>query len=154
MMGENKMLDVPAFARLCAASIHSIDPTIWKRLQAIVAAQLAEFLATAVPLVSFASVFVEFFTGELSDTGLIVPKPFFSRWIVPGVFLQLLVNPSMKKIARNAHLLALGANQMGLAFIASLFIAFRPLLEMSWSFVVELLHRFIEIQNRNICMFA
>ena len=32
MTGEIKRLDVQAFARLCAASIHSNDPTIWKRL--------------------------------------------------------------------------------------------------------------------------
>jgi hypothetical protein len=111
-------------------------------------------LATAVPLVSFASVFVEFFTGELSDTGLVVPKPFLSRWIVPGVFLQLLVNPSMRNIGKSTRLLTLGARSVGLARVVSLILAFRPLLEMSWSLVVELLHRFIDIQNRNICMFA
>lgn len=154
MTGEVKRLDVQAFARLCAATIHSNDPTIWKRLWAIVAAQLAELLATTVPLVSFASVFVEFFTGELSDTGLVVPKPFLSRWIVPGVFLQLLVNPSMRNIGKSTRLLTLGARSVGLARVVSLILAFRPLLEMSWSLVVELLHRFIDIQNRNICMFA
>lgn len=154
MTGKVKRIDVQAFARLCSASIHSNDPAIWKRLWAIMAAQLAEFLATAVPLVSFASVFVEFFTGELSDTGMVVPKPFFSRWIVPGVLLQLIVNPSMRSIAGNVRLLALGAQSIGLARVLSLILAFLPLLEMSWSLVLELLHRFIEIQNRNICMFA
>lgn len=154
MTGEIKRLDVQAFARLCAASIHSNDPTIWKRLWAVVAAQLAEFLATAVPFVSFASVFVEFFTGELSDKGLVVPKSFFSRWIIPGVFLQLLVNPSMRSIARNAHISVLFAQSIGLARVASLVTAFLPLLEVSWNLVVEVIHRFIEMQNRSICMFA
>ena len=154
MTGEVRGLDVQSFARMCASSIQSNNPTIWKRLGMIAAAPLAEFLATAVPLVSFASVFVEFFTGDLTDTGLIVPKPFFSRWIVPGVFLQLLVNPSMRSVGRNVRFVALGAQSIGLARVVSFCLAFHPLLEISWCLIVELLHRFIEIQNRNTCIVA
>jgi hypothetical protein len=50
-----------------------------------------------VGVVCFLDVFVTFFTGELDpDTGALKPKPFFTRWILPGLLLQLLVNPQME----------------------------------------------------------
>lgn len=49
-----------------------------------------------VSLVCFLDVFVTFFTGELDDlSGALVPKPFFARWIIPGLMLQLLLNPHL-----------------------------------------------------------
>jgi hypothetical protein len=47
--------------------------------------------------VCYLDVFVTLFTGELDpDTGKLKSKPFFTRWILPGLLLQLLVNPQME----------------------------------------------------------
>jgi hypothetical protein len=60
---------------------------------------LAEFLIL-VSIVCFLDVFITFFTGELhSETGNLIPKPFFPRWILPGLVLQLLVNPKMEAVS-------------------------------------------------------
>lgn len=50
-----------------------------------------------VGIVCYLDVFVTFFTGEFDkDTGSLMPKPFVTRWILPGLVLQLLVNPQME----------------------------------------------------------
>ena len=49
-----------------------------------------------ISVICFFDVFVKFFTGELDAvTGELKPKPFFRRWIIPGLLLQLLVNPAI-----------------------------------------------------------
>ena len=53
-----------------------------------------------ISFVMFCDVFVSFFTGELDEvTGQLVPKPWFKRWILPGVAVQLLLNPRMIEIS-------------------------------------------------------
>lgn len=55
-----------------------------------------EFLVL-VGIICFLDVFVTFFTGEIEpDTASLTPKPFFPRWILPGLVLQLAVNPQME----------------------------------------------------------
>ena len=50
-----------------------------------------------VAIVCYCDVLVTFFTGEFnSDNGVQEPKPFFAQWIIPGLTLQLLVNPRME----------------------------------------------------------
>jgi DNA-binding TFAR19-related protein (PDSD5 family) len=67
-----------------------------------------------VGIICFLDVFVTFFTGELnSETGALEPKPFVARWILPGLVLQLLVNPQMETVSEYvwegmASLLAFG----------------------------------------------
>ena len=34
------------------------------------------------------------------ETGSLVPKPFFQRWIMPGLALQLVVNPKMASASK------------------------------------------------------
>ena len=47
-------------------------------------------------VVCYLDVFVTFFTGELDpETGTLGPKPFFTRYLLPGLLLQLVVNPQM-----------------------------------------------------------
>lgn len=49
-----------------------------------------------VSIICFMDVFVTFFTGEIhADTGELVPKDFFARWILPGLLMQLLLNPAI-----------------------------------------------------------
>ena len=49
-----------------------------------------------ISIVCFLDVFVKFFTGEIdATTGELRPRPFFRRWIIPGLLFQLLVNPAI-----------------------------------------------------------
>ncbi len=59
---------------------------------------IATILVPVVNCICFLDVFITFFTGELSNTGTLVPKPFFQRWVLPGPVLQLFVNPTMASI--------------------------------------------------------
>ena len=61
---------------------------------------LDEFL-TIVGIIMFLDVPITFFTGELdSNTGSLIPKPFFERWILPGLLLQFAVNPQMDTVSK------------------------------------------------------
>uniref|UniRef100_A0A7R9WW97 Uncharacterized protein n=1 Tax=Craspedostauros australis TaxID=1486917 RepID=A0A7R9WW97_9STRA len=77
------------------------EPTTWVHSKYRMMADLLfdQFLVF-VGIVCFVDVFVNFFTGEFeAETGVLVPKPFFVRWILPGLVLQLLVNPKMGTVA-------------------------------------------------------
>lgn len=51
--------------------------------------------------VMFLDVFVTFFTGRFhGTTGELVPSPWFLRWIVPGLALQLALNPNLVEVSR------------------------------------------------------
>jgi len=69
-------------------------------------------LVAIINTITFLDVFITFFTGEIvrqtskttinnntvtqpSSKVLLVPKSFFTRWIIPGIGLQLIVNPTM-----------------------------------------------------------
>lgn len=67
-----------------------------------------------VGVICFMDVFVTFFTGELDEeTGVLQPKPFFVRWLLPGLVLQLLVNPTMVDVAAAVHKLRRGVHHVG-----------------------------------------
>jgi hypothetical protein len=52
-------------------------------------------------VICFLDVFVTFFTGEIDvETGILAPQPFFARWFVPGLVLQLAVNPKVETASR------------------------------------------------------
>lgn len=64
--------------------------------------------------ICFLDVFVTFFTGELHpDTGLLVPKAFVKRWLLPGLVLQLLVNPQMETTSKLVARLLQGIVNVG-----------------------------------------
>ena len=48
-----------------------------------------------IDIVCFLDIFVWFFTGELDDRGVVVPKPFVSRCIVPGTLVQVFDHPTL-----------------------------------------------------------
>ena len=51
-------------------------------------------------VVMFLDVFVTFFTGEFHQTtGQLIPKPWFPRWIAPGLTLQLILNPNVSDVS-------------------------------------------------------
>ena len=67
-----------------------------------------------VAVVCYLDVFVTFFTGVFdSDTGVLEPKPFFARWIMPGLTLQLLVNPRMETTSQFVFQLLADAWRVG-----------------------------------------
>ena len=71
-------------------------------------------VSTFVSMVSFLDVFMTFFTGELDpDDGRLVPKPFVERWILPGIALQLLVNPRMEIVGKYVRFVMTYAHQAG-----------------------------------------
>jgi hypothetical protein len=58
--------------------------------------QLGAMLEDFVDVVSFVDIFIWFFTGDLDvQTGVIVPKPFFTRCILPGTLVQVLDHPTL-----------------------------------------------------------
>ena len=64
--------------------------------------------------VCFLDVFVSFWTGEVHNaTRKLVVKPFFQRWIVPGVALQLVVNPTMTHAVTLLHKVFRALNAVG-----------------------------------------
>lgn len=55
----------------------------------------------AIDLIGFLDIFVWFYTGELDPTGLVVPKPFFYRCILPGTLTQVLDHPTVPQALPN-----------------------------------------------------
>jgi len=61
---------------------------------------IAEHIMVLVGFIVFLDVPIYFFTGELcQESGLLVPKPIFQRWIAPGLLVQLLANPQMENFS-------------------------------------------------------
>jgi hypothetical protein len=50
---------------------------------------------SAIDIVCFLDIFVWFFTGELDVNAVVIPKPFFSRCILPGTLVQVLDHPTL-----------------------------------------------------------
>ena len=62
---------------------------------------IIERIMTVMAVVFTLDVPVFFFTGKYqSDTGILVSKPFIKRWIIPGLLLQLLINPQMEAASK------------------------------------------------------
>ena len=79
---------------------------------------LLRFFLSSAPLVlgtiCFLDVFVTFFTGEIhSENGLLMPKPFVKRWLLPGLVLQLLVNPQMETTSKYVGKMLTSINHVG-----------------------------------------
>jgi len=70
-------------------------------------------------------VFVTFFTGVINPAnGNLDPKPFFPRWILPGIVLQILVNPKMADVSILVKKIIKGVHHVGPARAARWSIAF------------------------------
>eukprot|EP00985_Skeletonema_marinoi_P008924 scaffold4087_cov153-Skeletonema_marinoi.AAC.5 len=92
--------DAPSLFVPSIGSISDITCSVAKMRQTwfVTAHVIATMLVPVVKCICFLDVFITFFTGELSNTGTLEPKPFFQRWILPGPVLQLIVNPTMASI--------------------------------------------------------
>jgi hypothetical protein len=58
----------------------------------------ADWSEIGIALVSFLDIFVWFFTGELDETGITVPKPWFQRCVLPGTLTQVLDHPTVPAV--------------------------------------------------------
>ena len=80
-----------------------------KQCTALTSHSIAKILLTltgafeaSVDLVCFLDIFVWFLTGELDGaTGIVVPKPFFYRCIIPGTLVQVLDHPTLPHVLPN-----------------------------------------------------
>ena len=64
--------------------------------QALVILQFGRMLEIFVDAVVFMDIFVWFLTGDIDvDTHAIIPKPFFTRCILPGTLVQVLDHPTL-----------------------------------------------------------
>eukprot|EP00980_Cylindrotheca_fusiformis_P024992 scaffold12868_cov96-Cylindrotheca_fusiformis.AAC.1 len=59
---------------------------------------MGKLFESGIDVVCFLDIFVWFFTGELDANGVIVPKPFFSRCILPGTLIQVLDHPTVPDV--------------------------------------------------------
>jgi hypothetical protein len=55
----------------------------------------------SIDVVGFLDILVWFYTGELTATGIVIPKPFFYRCILPGTLLQILDHPTVPTVIPN-----------------------------------------------------
>jgi hypothetical protein len=51
-----------------------------------------------IDIVSFLDIFIWFYTGDLDSSGVVVPKPFFTRCIVPGTLVQVMDHPTLPEL--------------------------------------------------------
>lgn len=56
---------------------------------------IGDYLESFIDIIGFLDIIVWFFTGELDANGLVIPKPFFSRCIMPGTLTQVLDHPTL-----------------------------------------------------------
>jgi hypothetical protein len=57
--------------------------------------RMGKLFESGIDIVCFLDIFVWFFTGDLDADGVIVPKPFFARCILPGTLVQVLDHPTL-----------------------------------------------------------
>ena len=85
---KKKVKSLPWYCSKPYSSIHNCYRSIWN--------YIIDEIKVIISIVCFLDVFVKFFTGKIDPTtGELRPKPFFRRWIFPGLLLQLLVNPAI-----------------------------------------------------------
>jgi len=98
--------------------------------------ELAGWMEDFLDVVSFMDIFIWFYTGVLASNGVVVPKPFFSRCIVPGTLVQVLDHPTLPEtlpslMARTMNAAsAVGWSRSirwALAIFPACFMVFKPL---------------------------
>lgn len=83
----------PPLPDFCHTDIHTF------RRDAVRA--VTDAITLVVTVVATLNVPITFFTGMLNAANdVLEPTPFFKRWIIPGLLLQLLVNPAMRPVLR------------------------------------------------------
>lgn len=99
-------------------------------------------------VVSFLDVFITFFTGEIAESnGALIPKPFITRWLLPGIALQLLVNPSMKEVYSYTKRFIKFCNDTGPSRVFHAALALYPIVHIVFFKILDCLAHFVRQQN-------
>ena len=124
-----------------------IGKTFW----AISVHYLAGHTTSIAGIISFLDVFVTFFTGELDKTTrMLVHKPFLRRWILPGIALQLLVNPTMRHIYKFVKQYFQFTLSIGVARVFHILSALWPIIILTSSRFLDIVHYFVERENMKL----
>ena len=121
--------------------------SLWERRWLVFARIFATLMVPVVNTIFFLDVFITFFTGELTSSGSLVPKPFFTRYIFPGIGLQLIVNPTMAEITRLVKRTIVHAIRVGPGLFLHLLLACAPLATSCYGWLLDMIFDFVERQN-------
>ena len=125
-----------------------IPLTTFQQIHILLAQTFIKNFVHFVSIICFLDVFVTFFTGEINpNNGVLEPKPFFVRWILPGIILQILVNPAMKDVSSALRMLADFVNSVGPGRFVRWIIIFLPAMLYMGSKIVTLAQLFVRSQN-------
>lgn len=109
---------------------------------------LASILVLFTNTVFFLDVLVTFLTGELTSSGKLVPKPFFARYILPGIGLQLIVNPTMVELSGLFKRAVNYANAVGPSLCSQLLVTCFPMVSHCYDCLLDIVFDFVERQNK------
>ena len=122
----------------------------WKHKWLMTVHLFSRCLTAFVHAVCFLDVFVTFSTGELTSTGKLVPKPFFTRYILPGIGLQLIVNPTMVALSEVVKTVILHSINVGPSLCFHLMLVCLPFVHWIYDMLLEFVIDFVERQNKII----
>lgn len=78
-------------------------------------ALIAQVLSTFAFIIATLDVPIFFCTGAINEAnGLLEARPFFERWVLPGVLIQLIVNPGLEPLSKFVSDMVSGTAQVGL----------------------------------------
>lgn len=147
--GEKLTLD-QLIMHILTPAAERLAPLCWQQVSFLAVEFFSHRVVELVSIVSFLDVFITFSTGELDDkTGGLKPKSFFARWILPGVALQLLVNPTMKDISAVVKKVLAFSNSVGPMRVFHVALAIFPVVRAIALWIVDLAFHFVDSENRN-----
>ena len=139
------------FFHLLTPAAERLAPLSWHQVSFIAVEFFSRRVADLVSMVSFLDVFITFFTGELDEkTGVLIPKHFFARWILPGVVLQLIVNPTMKDISAVVKKVLAFSKNVGPMRVFHVALALFPIFRAIVLWIIDLVYQFVDSENRNV----
>lgn len=125
----------------------------FKRYQLLLIHYFISYFVYVVSTICFLDVFVTFFTGDLHpENGIIEPKPFFKRWVAPGILVQLLTNPTMKNVSGIVKSVAGFINETGPGRVARWIFAIEPLMSFFWLRISEMAKSFVQAENKRLML--
>jgi hypothetical protein len=130
-------------------------------------------LVATINTITFLDVFITFFTGEIiaqtststannftviqpsSSSIVLVPKSFFTRWVIPGIGLQLIVNPTMSLFSSwvkylFVHVIVMQNHHgivVGPSLLLHLLLSIMPFVIVIYDRILDVIFDFVERQN-------
>ena len=129
-------------------NLGSLKSFPWLEVYMVAIQWISIGIAEMVSAVSFFDVIITFFTGELDTAGLLIPQDFFPRWILPGVVLQLIVNPTMKDLAQVVGRCIKFAQRVGPMRAFHILVAILPIIQAVFHTILDTVFIFVYKQNR------